>query len=80
MPAPQKLPSGRARDSLLLAIAKLTDVSARQLSKANGVICAPGDNALVASLPKPILLSEQHFAKTLRPNWTHPGAAICRSA
>ena len=52
MPAPQKLPSGRARDSLLLAIAKLTDVSARQLSKANGVICAPGDNALVASLPK----------------------------
>ena len=41
MPAPQKLPSGRARDLLLLAMAKVTDVSARQLSKANGAICAP---------------------------------------
>ena len=45
MPAPQKLPSGRARDLLLLAMAKVTDVSVRQPSKANGPICAPGANA-----------------------------------
>ena len=42
MPAPQKLPSGSVLDLLVLSIAKLIDVSVRQLSKAKGPSCAPG--------------------------------------
>ena len=78
MPAPQKLPSGSVLDLLVLlvlSITKLIDVSVRQLSKAKGPSCAPGARSLVASvsLPLPTLVSEQHSAKTLRLNRTHPG-------
>ena len=76
MPAPQKLPSGRARDLSSRDITNSIVVNARQLSKAKGAICAPGASALVAPLPGPTRLSEQHSAKTLRPNWTHAGAVI----
>ena len=40
MPAPQKLPSGRVRDLLVLSVTKLIVVSVRQLSTAKGPSCA----------------------------------------
>ena len=57
MPAPQKLPSGSVRDLLVLSVAKLINVSVRQLSKAKGPSCAPGARSLVVSmlLPMPTL-------------------------
>ena len=76
MPAPQKLPSGRARELALLDISNSIVVNARQLSKAEGAVCAPGASALLAPSLRPITLSEQHSAKTLRPLHTPWGCNL----
>ena len=57
------------------SMAKVIDVSVRQLSKAKRPSCAPGARTLVASssLPVPTLLREQRSAKTLLLYWTQPG-------
>ena len=66
LPALQKLPSGRVRGLLVWSMAKVIDVSMRQLSKAKRPSCAPGARTLVASSssPMPTLLREQDSAKT----------------
>ena len=75
MPAPQKLPSGRARVLSSWDITNSTVVNARQLSKAKGAICAPGASALVAPLPSRRSVADFHGRRNSPAPWQQ---GVCR--